>query len=446
MNVTSECTETTARRCGYISRWMARFIVEGGTPLRGEIRPAGNKNEALPLIAASLLTDEPVTLRNVPRIRDVRGMLEIASALGARVEELDEHTVRITGAPGSVQVPQKLAGEVRASLLFAGPLLARMKKVQLGLPGGDVIGRRRNDTHFLALQQLGGKLDVARDGYELTTAGLRGAEVVLDEASVTATENALLAAVLANGRTVLHNAASEPHVQQLGIALMKMGARMVGIGTNTITIDGVERLKGVEHTILSDHMEVGSLIALVAMTRGTARIKDAVPQHLRMTRLVFKRLGVDTEVAGDDLVVKGKDAYVVEEDIGGKIPTIKPGIWPGFPTDLTSVATAMATQSQGTVLIHEWMFDGRMFWVDTLERMGARLVLADPHRVVIVGPSQLYGTELRSPDIRAGMALLGATLCARGRSVINNVEQIDRGYEELDKRLVELGAKIERAA
>jgi UDP-N-acetylglucosamine 1-carboxyvinyltransferase len=425
---------------------MARFIVEGGTPLRGEITPAGNKNEALPLIAASLLTDEPVTLHNVPRIRDVRGMLEIATALGAKVEELDEHSVRITGAPQSVQVPQKLAGEVRASLLFAGPLLARMNKVKLGLPGGDVIGRRRNDTHFLALQQLGAKLEVARDGYELNTPGLRGAEVVLDEASVTATENALLAAVLAKGRTVLHNAASEPHVQQLGIALMKMGARMVGIGTNTITIDGVEKLKGVEHTILSDHMEVGSLIALIAMTRGTATIRKAVPQHLRMTRLVFKRLGVETEIAGDDLVVKGKDSYVVEEDIGGKIPTIKPGIWPGFPTDLTSVATAMATQSQGTVLIHEWMFDGRMFWVDTLERMGARLVLADPHRVVIVGPSQLYGTELRSPDIRAGMALLGATLCANGRSIINNVEQIDRGYEELDQRLRALGARIERAA
>jgi len=425
---------------------MARFVVEGGTPLRGEITPAGNKNEALPLIAASLLTDDPVTLHNVPRIRDVRGMLEIATELGATVEELDGHSVRITGAPRSLKVPQKLAGEIRASLLFAGPLLARMKKVELGLPGGDVIGRRRNDTHFLALQQLGADLEVARDGYVLTTTGLRGAEVVLDEASVTATENALLAAVLAKGRTVLHNAASEPHVQQLGIALMKMGARMVGIGTNTITIDGVERLKGVDHTILSDHMEVGSLIALIAMTRGSATIKAAVPQHLRMTRLVFKRLGVDTDIVGDDLVVKGKETYVVEEDIGGKIPTIKPGIWPGFPTDLSSVATAMATQAQGTVLIHEWMFDGRMFWVDALERMGARLVLADPHRVVVVGPSQLYGTELRSPDIRAGMALLGATLCAKGRSVMNNVEQLDRGYEELDKRLLALGAKIERAA
>ena len=425
---------------------MARFVVEGGTPLHGEITPAGNKNEALPLIAASLLTDDPVTLHNVPRIRDVRGMLEIATALGATVEEIDDHSVRITGAPRSLAVPQKLAGEIRASLLFAGPLLARMKKVQLGLPGGDVIGRRRNDTHFLALQQLGADLEVARDGYVLTTAGLRGAEVILDEASVTATENALLAAVLATGRTVLHNAASEPHVQQLGLALTQMGARIDGIGTNTITIDGVDRLKGVDHTILSDHMEVGSLIVLIAMTKGSATIKKAVPQHLRMTRLVFKRLGVETEIKGEDLVVKGKDRYLVEEDIGGKIPTIKPGIWPGFPTDLTSVATAMATQAEGTVLIHEWMFDGRMFWVDALERMGARLVLADPHRVVVVGPSQLYATELRSPDIRAGMALLGATLCAKGRSVINNVEQIDRGYEELDTRLRALGARIERAA
>jgi UDP-N-acetylglucosamine 1-carboxyvinyltransferase len=425
---------------------MARFVVEGGTPLRGEITPAGNKNEALPLIAAGLLTDDPVTLRNVPRIRDVKGMLEIAAALGVQVEELDPHTVRITGSIRSTAVPPKLAGEIRTSLLFAAPLLARCKKVTLGLPGGDVIGRRRNDTHFLALRALGAELDVTREGYTLTTSGLRGADVILDEASVTATENALLAAVLASGRTVLHNAASEPHVQQLGIALMKMGARMVGIGTNTITIDGVERLKGVDHTVLSDHMEVGSLIAAIAMTRGEATIKKAVPQHLRMTRVVFKKLGVETEVAGDDLVVKGNDRYVVQEDIGGKIPTIKPQIWPGFPSDLTSIATALATQAEGTVLIHEWMYETRMFWVDALERMGARLILADPHRVVVVGPSQLYGTELRSPDIRAGMALLAATLCAKGTSVINNVEQIDRGYEELDQRLRALGARIERAA
>jgi UDP-N-acetylglucosamine 1-carboxyvinyltransferase len=425
---------------------MARFIVEGGTPLRGEIRPAGNKNEALPLIAAALLTEEPVTLHNVPRIRDVRGMLEIADALGAKVEELDPHSVRITGTLTGSEVPQALAGEIRASLLFAGPLLARLKRVTLGLPGGDVIGRRRNDTHFLALRALGAELDVARDGYALKTSGLKGEDVVLDEASVTATENVLLAAVLASGRTVIRNAASEPHVQQLGIALMKMGARIVGVGTNTITIDGAERLRGVEHTILSDHMEVGSLIGAAAMTHGEITIKNAVPQYLRMTRMVFQRLGVETEVRGDDLFVKAKDHYEIEEDIGGAIPTIKSQIWPGFPSDLTSIATAMATQAKGTVLIHEWMFPGRMYWVSSLESMGARLVLSDPHRVVVMGPAQLYGTDLRSPDIRAGMALLAATLCAKGQSVMSNVEQIDRGYEELDTRLRALGAKIDRAA
>jgi UDP-N-acetylglucosamine 1-carboxyvinyltransferase len=426
---------------------MARLIVEGGTPLRGEIRPAGNKNEVLPLIAAALLTDEPVTLHNVPRIRDVRGMLEIASALGAKVEEPDATTVRITAADlRSAEVPQALAGEIRTSLLFAGPLLARHKKVKLGLPGGDVIGRRRNDTHFLALRGLGAELDVSNSGYGMHTSGLKGNDILLDEPSVTATENALMAAVLAGGRTVIRNAASEPHVQQLGIALMKMGARINGIGTNTITIDGAERLKGVEHTILSDHMEVGSLIGAAAMTHGEITIKDAVPQYLRMTRLVFKRLGVETEVRGDDLLVKARDRYEIEEDIGGAIPKVQSQVWPGFPSDLTSIATAMATQAAGTVLIHEWMFPGRMYWVGSLESMGARLVLCDPHRVVVVGESQLYGTDLRSPDIRAGMALLAATLCAKGQSVISNVEQIDRGYENLDTRLRALGAKIERAA
>jgi UDP-N-acetylglucosamine 1-carboxyvinyltransferase len=426
---------------------MARFIVEGGTPLHGEIRPAGNKNEALPLIAAALLTDDPVTLRNVPRIRDVRGMLEIVSALGAKVEELDATTVRITAADlKSTDVPPALAREIRTSLLFAAPLLARHKKVTLGLPGGDVIGRRRNDTHFLALRALGAELDVAQASYGLHTSGLKGADVLLDEASVTATENALMAAVLATGRTVIRNAASEPHVQQLSIALLRMGARINGIGTNTITIDGAEKLKGLEHTILGDHMEVGSLIGLAAMTHGEITIKDAVPKYLEMTRMVFRRLGVETEVRGEDLFVRSKDRYEIEHDLGGAIPKVQSQVWPGFPSDLTSVATAVATQSEGTVLIQEWMFPGRMYWVGSLESMGARIVLCDPHRVVVVGPSQLYGTDLRSPDIRAGMALLGATLCAKGQSIMSNVEQIDRGYEDLDTRLRALGAKIERAA
>jgi UDP-N-acetylglucosamine 1-carboxyvinyltransferase len=425
---------------------MARFVVEGGTPLRGEITPAGNKNEALPLIAASLLTDDPVTLHNVPRIRDVRGMLEVVSALGAKVEELDERTVRITGELKTMDVPSALAREIRTSLLFAGPLLARYKRVKLGLPGGDVLGRRRNDTHFLALRALGAELDVSSGGYGLHTSGLKGSDVLLDEPSVTATENALMAAVLAPGRTVIRNAASEPHVQQLGIALMKMGARIVGVGTNTITIDGAERLKGIEHTILSDHMEVGSLIGAAAMTHGEITIKNAVPQYLRMTRMVFKRLGVDTEERGDDLIVKASGKLMIEHDLGGAIPKVQSQVWPGFPSDLTSIATAVATQADGTVLIHEWMYPGRMYWVGSLESMGARIVLCDPHRVVVVGPSQLYGSDLRSPDIRAGMALLAATLSAKGTSTINNVEQIDRGYEDLDKRLRALGAKIERAA
>ena len=427
---------------------MARFIVEGGTPLRGTIRPSGTKNEALPLIAAALLTDDAVTLRNLPRIRDVKGMLEIASALGAQVTEVSADTVRIQGSGIKTDtIPASLAREIRTSLLFAAPLLARRKRASLGLPGGDVIGRRRNDTHFLALTELGATLEPARDSYVVQTSGLRGADVFLDEASVTATENALMAAVLAKGNTVIHNAASEPHVQRLAQALVAMGAKVRGIGTNTLSVEGVERLHGAELTISSDHMEVGSLIAAVAMTHGEATITNAVPEHLRMTRLVFERLGLHTEVRGNDLFVPAKDRYVIERDLDGGITEVKPQPWPGFPSDLTSVVTAFATQAEGVVLIHEWMFDRRLYFVDTLTReMGATIVLADPHRAVVVGPSVLHAAELRSPDIRAGMALLAAALCAKGRSVINNIEQIDRGYEALDERLRSLGAKIERAA
>src|SRR5256885_1343570 len=426
---------------------MARFIVEGGTPLRGEITPAGNKNEALPCIAAALLTDEPVTLRNVPRIRDVRNMLEIATALGAQVDDLDSHTVRITAKElTSDELPAALAREIRPSLLFAAPLLARRKRARLGQPGGDVIGRRRVDSHFLALGELGATLDTSK-GFTVTTGGLRGADIILDEASVTATENVLLAAAVAKGRTVLHNAASEPHVQQLAKLLLAMGARIEGVGTNTLAIDGVDRLRGADHTLLGDHMEIGSLIAMAAMTHGEVTIKNVVPDHLRMTRLVFRRLGIETEMRGNDVFVPARERYDIEAEIGGAVPEIKPNIWPGFPTDLTSMVIAFATQAHGVVLIHEWMFEARLYWVDTLTReMGARIVLADPHRVVVMGPPQLRAAELGSPDIRAGMALLAATLCARGRSVINNIEQIDRGYEMLDERLRPLGAKIERAA
>ena len=426
---------------------MARFIVEGGTPLRGEIMPAGNKNSALPLIAASLLTDEPVTLRNVPRIRDVTGMLEILSGLGAAIEELDPHAVRISTAKvDRTAIDPALSREIRTSLLFGGPLLARFKRVTLGPPGGDVLGRRRVDTHFHALRALGADLEVDQSGYGLRARDLRGAEILLDEASVTATENAILCAVLAPGRTVIRNAASEPHVQELGMVLARMGARITGLGTNAITIEGVEKLRGIDHTIWSDHMEVGSLMGLAAMTHGEIRIKQCAPGHLRMIRAVFGRLGIDSEVKDEDLLVPAKDRYCIEPELDGGIPKVQAQIWPGFPTDLTSIATAVATQCEGTVLIHEWMFPSRLFWIDTLIAMGARAVLCDPHRVVVFGPSQLYGSELRSPDIRAGFALLAATLCARGQSVINNIEQIDRGHEDLDGRLRAVGAKIERAA
>lgn len=426
---------------------MARFIVEGGTPLRGSITPAGNKNEALPCIAAALLTDEPVTLRNVPRIRDVRNMLEIASALGAQVDELDPHTVRITTKEvRSDELPAALAREIRPSLLFAAPLLARRKRARLGQPGGDIIGRRRVDSHFLALGELGATLDTS-EGFTVTTTGLRGADVIFDEASVTATENAILAAVLAKGRTTLHNAASEPHVQQLCRLLVAMGGQVTGIGTNMLVIDGVTKLHGTEHTLLGDHMEIGSLMATAAMTHGEITIRSIVPEHLRMTRFVFRKLGLQTDVRGNDVFVPAREHFEIESDIGGAVPEIKPNIWPGFPTDLTSMAIAFATQSTGVVIIHEWMFEGRLYFVDTLTReMGARIVLADPHRAVVMGPSQLRCAEMRSPDIRAGMALLAAALCAKGTSVINNIEQIDRGYEALDDRLRALGAKIERAA
>ena len=424
---------------------MARFIVQGGTPLRGEITASGNKNSALPLIAASLLTEEPFVLRNLPRIRDVRGMLEILAGLGADIEELDQHSVRIqTANVQRTNIDAKLSREIRTSLLFAGPMLARFKTVTLGPPGGDVIGRRRTDTHWLAMRAMGAQLVSDQTGYGLRADKLVGGEVLLDEASVTATENALLCAVRVPGRTLIRNAASEPHVQELAMVLVEMGARIHGIGTNTIEVNGVERLRGIDHTIWSDHMEVGSFLGLAAMTHGEVVVHRCAPNHLQMTQAVFRRLGVDSDVTGDDLRVPAQDRYVIQDDLGGKIPTVKSGLWPAFPSDLTSIATAVATQSEGTVLIHEWMFETRMFWVNSLEAMGARVVLCDPHRVIVLGPSQLYGTDLRSPDIRAGLALLGAALAAEGTSTIDNVEQIDRGYEAIDERLRGLGAQIER--
>src|ERR671936_2683894 len=382
---------------------MARFVVEGGARLTGEITPAGNKNAALPLIAAALLSDEAVTLQNLPAIRDVEVMLDIAAKLGAKVERQDR-AVTISGSLSTSALDPQRAGEIRASLLFAGPVLARCGKVSVPRPGGDIIGRRRVDTHFLALEALGAELSTEPREYRLVAKKLAPADVVLDEASVTATESALMCAALIPGRTVIHNAASEPHVQELARFLVAMGARIDGIGTNTVAIEGSATLHGASHRISSDHMEVGSFIGLAAVTKSELIIKDAMPEHLRMTRLVFERLGVRTQVEGGDLRVLRQDRYAIEPDIGGAVPEIKPLPWPGFPTDLTSVATVVATQSEGIVLIHEWMFEGRLYFVDALKQMGARIVLCDPHRAVVVGPAQLYADELRSPDIRAGMA------------------------------------------
>lgn len=423
---------------------MPRYVVEGGVPLKGRIRPAGNKNAALPIIAATLLTDEPVTLENVPDIRDVRTLLELMQELGAEVEWTGDHTVRIHAAEiPDPAVDRDAAARIRASILLAGPMLARMGRIYLPPPGGDVIGRRRVDTHFLALRQMGADVEV-RDGYRVAADRLRGADVFLDEPSVTATENTIMAAALADGTTRLRNAASEPHVQDLCHLVNTLGGKVSGIGTHVLEIEGVEKLGGGTFRIGSDHIEVGSFIGLAAVTRGEIVIEDAAPEHLDSTLLAFRRLGVQCEVQGKDLRVPGNQEMVVQMDLGEHIPKIDDGPWPAFPADLTSIALVTATQCTGTVLIHEKMFESRMYFADKIIGMGARIVLCDPHRAVVVGPSHLYGGTVESPDIRAGMALLIAALGAEGESQIHNIQQIERGYERMDERLRGLGARIRR--
>ncbi len=427
---------------------MERLIVEGGYPLCGEITPAGNKNSAQPMLAACLLTDEPVTLRNVPNIEDVRTLLTMLSGMGVRVDsslEDSKHTVTLQAKEVGRQPDRELGSRVRGSLLMAGPLLARTGHAVLGQPGGDAIGRRRIDTHLLALKALGATVEVAGDQYIMTAARLRGAEVFLDEASVTGTEQAILAAVMAEGETTICNAASEPHVQDLCRMLNTLGAHIEKIGSNTLTIKGVSALHGGEHTIMSDHMEVGSFIGLAAVTGGELRIHKAVPEHMRMTNLVFSKLGVEVRVEGSDIVVPGGQELRIANDVHDAVPKIDDGIWPAFPSDLMSIALVTATQSEGTVLIFEKLFENRLFFVDRLIGMGARIVLCDPHRAVVVGKARLRGEEVSSPDIRAGMALLQAALCADGESTIFNVRQIDRGYESIEGRLEALGAHIRRA-
>ena len=421
-----------------------RFIVEGGRQLAGSIRPSGNKNAALPIVAATLLTDEPVTLENVPRIRDIETLVELIRSMGVDASWSARNTLQVHAkdlTPSALD--PELCKKIRASILLAGPLLARYGEVVLPPPGGDVIGRRRLDTHFLALEQLGAQ-NVMGDRIEFRAKRLTGADVFLDEPSVTGTENALMAAVAAEGITILRNAASEPHVQDLAHFLVAMGAEIDGIGTNTITIRGGRPLHGATHRIGPDHIEVGSFIGLAAVTRSTIRIEQAGIEHLRSTRMGFARLGIECHEEGADLIVPAEQSRKIRSDLGGHIPKLEDQPWPAFPADVMSIAIVTATQCEGMILMHEKMFESRMFFVDKLVGMGARIVLCDPHRVIVDGPAQLRASRVESPDIRAGMAMLLAALCAQGRSTIDNVGQIERGYERIDERLNALGAKIER--
>jgi UDP-N-acetylglucosamine 1-carboxyvinyltransferase len=423
---------------------MPKFIVQGGQPLKGTIRPAGNKNAALPCIAATLLTDEEVILENVPSIRDVKTLLNLLGTLGAEVQWLDDNTVSVRAVNlRANEVEVEAAAKIRASILLAGPMLARVGKMFLPPPGGDVIGRRRVDTHFLALAKLGATVETT-GGYHLETKGLKGAEMFLDEPSVTATENAIMAAVMAKGTTRIRNAAAEPHVQDLCNMLVGMGAKISGIGTGTLDFEGVDRLHGTRFRLGSDHIEVGSFIGLAAVTRGELLIEDAAVEHLDSTLLGFERMGIRCEIRGKDLFVPAEQEREVRMDLGGHIPKIDDGPWPAFPADLTSIALVVATQVRGTILIFEKMFESRMFFADKIISMGARIVLCDPHRAVVVGPSRLHAAVVESPDIRAGMALLIAALGAEGESHIYNIGQIERGYEKIDDRLKALGADISR--
>ena len=423
---------------------MERFVIRGGIPLNGTIVPSGNKNAALPILAASLLTDEPVTLHNLPHIGDVQTMICLLEDLGAQVDRHGNHSVTMTTREIRATAPDpELFSQIRGSLTLMGPMLARAGRVELTLPGGDRIGRRRIDTHLLALEALGAQVK-HNDRFEIQARALRGADIWLDEASVTGTENAIMAACLARGQTTIRNAACEPHVQELCHFLNSLGARIDGIGSNVLQIQGRERLGGGECTIGPDFMEVGSFIGLAAVTGGEIRVKNAAPRHLGMIRTVFRRLGVNVEVEGEDILVPAEQPLAIMDDMGGAVPKIDDAPWPGFPTDLMSIALVVATQAHGTILIHEKMFDSRLYFVDRLIAMGARIILCDPHRAVVVGPSELHGETLQSPDIRAGMALLIAALCARGESIIHNIHQIDRGYERIETKLRSLGASIER--
>ncbi|HEY7122216.1 MAG TPA: UDP-N-acetylglucosamine 1-carboxyvinyltransferase [Solirubrobacterales bacterium] len=427
---------------------MEKFIIQGGMPLSGEIVPAGNKNAALPILAACLLTDEELVVRNVPRIRDVESMLGLLERLGVKVAWTGENEVRLQADEISgTEVDEELANRIRASFLVAGPLLARFGEVRMPPPGGDTIGRRRLDAHLDAFRDLGAK--VAGDMWiELSapSGGLTATRIFMDEPSVMGTENALLAAALTEGPTTIANAACEPHVQDLARLLCKMGAEIDGIGSNVMNVRGQKKLGGAEHSVCPDHIEIASFMALAAATSGELRIRGIIPEDLEGIRRHFRRVGLQTMVEGQDLLVPPEQKLTIKDDHGEMTPQIDDGPWPAFPADLTSIALALATQADGTILIHEKMFENRLFFVDKLVAMGARIHLSDPHRAVVSGPSRLHGARLESPDIRAGMAMLIAALAAEGTSEIGNVAQIDRGYERIDMRLRDLGARIERVA
>lgn len=423
---------------------MHTYRIEGGFPVKGRIRASGNKNAALPCIAATVMARAPVVLRNIPEIEDVHVMLDALRALGASVERSGDHAWRIDPSSLSgTEVPADEARKVRASILFAGPLLARFGKAELPPPGGDVIGRRRLDTHVLALEELGARVEI--DGaFRFAANKLVGADIFLDEASVTGTENAVMAACLAEGRTVIRNAASEPHVQDLCRLLSAMGARIEGVGSNVLKVEGVAELGGADFSIGPDYMEIGSFIGLTAVTRGELEIEGVVAEDLRPLKISFSKLGISWKIRDGILSVPAGQPMRVVADLGGQIPAIYDQPWPAFPPDLTSIMTVVATQAEGTVLIHEKMFESRMFWVDKLIGMGAKIVLCDPHRAVVTGPTRLRADSLTSPDVRAGMAMVIAALCAEGVSEIDNVYQIERGYESLCDRLRAIGARITR--
>ncbi|MBE2199177.1 MAG: UDP-N-acetylglucosamine 1-carboxyvinyltransferase [Anaerolinea sp.] len=428
---------------------MSKFIIEGGHPLTGTMTASGNKNAALKLLPACLLTAEPVILHNIPDIQDVRNTIAILEDLGVAVENLGEGSWRMRASDiAKTELDPELAGRIRASFVLSGPMLARTGRITLPLPGGDVIGGRPLDTHIRALEALGAKVKLVNRGvFQMTAKDLQGAGyLLLPEASVTATENTVMAAVLADGETVIDNAACEPHVRDLCLFLNQMGAAIEGVGTNRLTIHGVTQLHGTEYTIGADFMEVGSFISAAAVTGGELRIKRADPQYLGMIRLVYDKLGVQFEIENDDVIVPAYQPLTIKSALSGRMLEIKPMPWPGFPPDLMSILVVLATQSKGLVLLHDWMYESRFFFVDHLNFMGARTVLCDPHRLIVEGQSTLYASPhgVPSPDIRAGMALVIAALCAKGTSTIHNIQQIDRGYERIETKLQALGAHIQR--